>query len=325
MRSRPLVRAQLAALSLAFAAPVAHANCGAAVCLINTNWDTQGVWTQPGLRVDLRYEAVRQDDLRRGSHKVDAAEIEEGEAVPLQTREKSWIATFDYAFDSRWGVSLTVPYVRRTHRQLVTSEEDGSTFVQPLRMSEIGDVRVIGRYQVHGDVSAEHGALSAGVNVGVKLPTGKDDVRYSDGSRAEPGLQPGSGTYDAIAGGYLRQTLGPHLGWFAQLQYQSALDRNDGFKPGDKTRLDLGVRYALSDAISLLLQANFLHAAKDKGARAEPENTGGRLLTLSPGVSVFVARDTQVYAFYQRPLHQHLNGVQLSTRDAFGLGISQRF
>lgn len=325
MHPRSLVRTPLAALALALVAPVAHANCGAAVCLINTNWDMQGVWTQPGLRVDLRYEAVRQDDLRRGSHKVDASAIEEDEAVPLKTREKSWIATFDYAFDPRWGVSVAVPYVRRTHRQLATSEDDGSSFVQPLRMSDIGDVRVLGRYQVYGDVSAERGALAAGVNFGVKLPTGKGDVRYGDGSRAEPGLQPGSGTYDAVVGGYLRQTFGPHLSWFAQLQYQAALDRNDGFKPGDKTRLDLGVRYALGDAVSLLLQANVLHAAKDKGARAEPENTGGRLVTLSPGVSVFVARDMQLYAFYQRPIHQHLNGVQLSTRDAFGIGMSQRF
>jgi hypothetical protein len=32
----------------------AWAGCGSAVCSINTNWDTQGAWTEPGARLDLR-------------------------------------------------------------------------------------------------------------------------------------------------------------------------------------------------------------------------------------------------------------------------------
>jgi tetratricopeptide (TPR) repeat protein len=71
--------------------------------------------------------------------------------------------------------------------------------------------------------------------------------------------------------------------------------------------------------------ANALHAARDKGARAEPVNTGARMVALSPGVSAFVAKNTQVYAFYQRPVYQHVNGVQLSTRDAPSVGVSHLF
>jgi hypothetical protein len=58
------------AAALALAGSVAQANCGSAMCLLNTDWSTQGVWTEPGLRTDLRYEAVRQDRLRAGTKKV---------------------------------------------------------------------------------------------------------------------------------------------------------------------------------------------------------------------------------------------------------------
>jgi hypothetical protein len=49
------------------------------------------------------------------------------------------------------------------------------------------------------------------------------------------------------------------------------------------------------------------------------------LVTLSPGIAFGLTNDTQLYAFYQRPLYQRVNGVQLSTKDAFALGISTRF
>lgn len=311
--------------SATLACSSALANCGSAVCLVNTNWDTQGVWTQPGLRVDLRFESIRQDDLRSGTRKVDAAAVEEGEAVPLKTRERSWIATFDYAFDSRWGATLSVPYLRRRHEQLARPESPEEPFVEPLHIAELGDIRLVGRYQFFNDVSLDRGAIAAGVNAGLKLPTGKDDVAFADGTRAEPGLQPGTGTTDAIVGAYLRQTLGPHFSWFSQAYFQAALNSNDDFKPGNKTRIDLGLRFAASDAVSLLLQANLLHAAKDKGSRTETENTGGRLITLSPGISAFIAKNTQIYAFYQRPVYQRVNGVQLSTKDAVSVGVSHLF
>lgn len=325
MRFAALSRCVAMLATAALCSPGALANCGSAVCLVNANWDTQGVWTQPGLRVDLRVEAIRQDTLRSGTRKVGASAIDEGEAVPLKTREKGWIATFDYAFDPRWGVAVSVPYIRRKHEQWVTPEAPDEPFVQPLRVAELGDIRVVGRYQFFNDASVEHGAMAAGVNAGVKLPTGKDDAAYEDGTRAEPGLQAGTGTTDAIVGAYWRQTFGPQLSWFGQIHFQRALNSNDDFKPGNKTRIDLGIRYAVSDAVSLLLQANALYAARDKGARAEPVNTGARKVALSPGVSAFVAKTTQVYAFYQRPVYQHVNGVQLSTRDAFSVGVSHLF
>jgi len=64
---------------------------------------------------------------------------------------------------------------------------------------------------------------------------------------------------------------------------------------------------------------------KDSGINAEPEDSGGRSLFLSPGVSVAVTRDVRVYGFLQVPLYQYVNGVQLTADKAVVIGLSARF
>lgn len=66
-----------AALSTAlFAFPFsAQASCGAAFCSVNTTFDVQGAWTEPGARLDLRYESINQNQPRSGSAKVGVGQI----------------------------------------------------------------------------------------------------------------------------------------------------------------------------------------------------------------------------------------------------------
>jgi outer membrane receptor protein involved in Fe transport len=323
-QAKALARAAGLALPLSLAAALAHANCGSAMCLLNTDWSTQGVWTEPGLRADLRYEGVRQDRLRAGTKKVGPEAVSD-EIVPLETRDGNWFVGLDYAFDARWGLGVSLPVVRREHRQLLRDELAGDS-VQDFSLDGAGDVRVLGRYQALSSVSLDRGAEAAGLTFGLKLPTGRDDVLDPNGERAEPGLQPGTGTTDLLLGAYWhRQLVDSRLSLFARVQWQRALDRKDDYRPGDKLSLDVGLRYPLTDRLALQLQANALATAKSEGERAEPENTGGTLVTLSPGIAFGLTNDTQLYAFYQRPLYQRVNGVQLSTKDAFALGISTRF
>jgi hypothetical protein len=63
-------------VNLAFAAFVlfvfqdANASCGAAFCMVNTNWNIQGFAPEPGLRLDARFEYVDQDQPMTGSRKI---------------------------------------------------------------------------------------------------------------------------------------------------------------------------------------------------------------------------------------------------------------
>src|SRR6185295_1523771 len=164
-----------------------------------------------------------------------------------------------------------------------------------------------------------------GLNFGLKLPTGQRDVRNADGDLAERTLQPGTGTTDLLAGAYFSRTLGSGQSWFADLLVQQPLNSRDNFKPGTRVSFDAGYRWEATERLALMLQLNLLHKARDQGSDAEPEDSGGRTVALSPGVSYVLAKNVQLYGFVQLPLYQYVNGVQLTADWAIAAGISTRF
>jgi len=85
------------------------------------------------------------------------------------------------------------------------------------------------------------------------------------------------------------------------------------------------VRYDATERVGLLLQMNALYRGRDSGVNAEPEDSGGKSLFVSPGVSVGLTKDTRAYGFFQLPIYQYVNGVQLVANRAVILGLSSRF
>jgi len=55
------------------------------------------------------------------------------------------------------------------------------------------------------------------------------------------------------------------------------------------------------------------------------DDTGSRFLHLSPGLSVALNKTVQLYGFVQLPLHQRVNGVQLTSGWSVMAGVSARF
>lgn len=309
----------LAALCLA--AGGAQASCGSAYCLLNTNWATQGVWTEPGARLDLRYEYLDQDEVRSGTGKATAAELAAEHHEEVETINRNLFANFDYAFDERYGISVVTPFIDREHTHI--HHHHGENIDEQWDFSKLGDIRVVGRMQLSNTTDLTD---AYGITGGVKLPTGQFTVANDEGERAERSLQPGTGTTDALLGGYYRHALPAwHSAWFAQFGAQAALDSRSDFKPGDTFGVDLGYRYAATDKIALMLQLNYLIKERDSGAEAEPEDSGSRTLSLSPGVSFALAPTVQLYAFWQQRVYQDVNGVQLSAPRGFSGGFSARF
>src|SRR4051812_2868968 len=102
-----------AALPLTFGySPGALASCGSAFCAVNTTWDLMSTRTQPGAVVDLRYEAIDQDQPRSGSSKVGVGQIPRHHDE-VSTKNRNWLGSLDYAFSSDWGVTVTAPLVDR--------------------------------------------------------------------------------------------------------------------------------------------------------------------------------------------------------------------
>ena len=311
----------MAALACAVASQAA-ASCGTAFCMVNTSWNAQGVWTEPGSRFDLRFEYIDQDQPRTGSRKVGVGEIRQHHDE-VRTVNRNWLATYDYTFNEAWAVSATLPLLDRSHVHI--HNHGGAQLWDRWSFTEAGDLRVLGRRQWRSESVQAQQLNFYGLNLGLKLPTGSNDVRNGEGALAERTLQPGSGTTDLLAGGYFRRMLGSGASWFADALVQAPLNKKDEFRPGTRTSLDLGYRHELGDKLGLMLQLNALHRKRDRGNEAEPDNSGGRFLFLSPGLSYLLLENLQVYGFLQLPLYQYVNGVQLTADWAVVAGVSTRF
>lgn len=312
-----LVAGALCALALD-----AAASCGAAFCVVNTDWATQGSVGEPGARLDLRYEHIDLDQPRHGRDRVSVGQVS-AHHDEVETRNRNWVATLDWSFAPAWAVSVALPYVDRDHHHI--HNHRGQQLHDHWSLRGLGDARVVGRYAFMAAGSAES-PRAAGISFGVKLPTGEYDQANGEGALAERTLQPGTGTTDAIVGAWWHGSA-PLQGWawFSRVEAQLPMNAKDAFKPGRQFQLDAGVRRAIGNQAAVMLQANLLVKARDAGAGAEPADSGQRALFVSPGISWSVTRHVQLYAFVQVPAYQKVNGVQLTADWSALAGVSSRF
>jgi hypothetical protein len=313
----------MAALAAAAASFAVHASCGAAFCMVNTGWSATGVWTEPGTRLDLRYEYIDQDQPMNGRDKASVGQFPRHHNE-VSTVNRNLIASLDHGFGSNWGVNLSLPVVDRQHAHI--HRHMGQNLYETWDFTGLGDLRALGRYQFAPRQEGDRHNVW-GLNFGLKLPTGKFDERNAQGQQAERSLQPGSGTTDALLGVYFSQHLPLRgLSWFAQALYQDALKSRADYKPGERFGLDFGVRHDTTERLGLMLQLNYLHRGKDSGREADqPDDTGGNFLYLSPGASWNLTKALQLYGFVQVPVYQDVNGVQITAEYAVVVGMSVRF
>lgn len=315
-------RHTFALLLAAALSPAAFASCGVAFCAVNSNWTSESALTESGTVFDLRYEHIYQARPRSGSSTVAVGQIPRHHDE-VRTINDNMVATFSKLWSSGWGVTLSAPLTSRDH--LHVHNHRGAQLSEQWRYTELGDARVVGRYQMPVGSDFSRPAI-LGFTLGVKLPTGRTTIANNAGSVAERSLQPGTGTTDGIIGAYYHQKL-PKLdaNWFTQVQYQRALSNHEGFRPGAQLGVDVGLRKALAGPLAGLLQLNYVARLRDKGTNAEPNDSGGRAVYLSPGLAYAVSESVQVYGFWQQPVYQYVNGVQLTAAHGLVMGLTGRF
>ena len=312
----------------------AQASCGTTACSINTNWDEHGM-SHPGWTADLRYSYSRADTLRSGSNKITANPTDmvtygAGDEVEnLRTINTLVTATADYTYNDHWGVMLQLPYVMRDHSHSLA--DPVTPGYESFSANALGDIKVVGRYRWALDEASRSGM---GVKFGLKLNTGKKDFTIAQ-TGTVPGevtLQPGNGSTDLILGLFWNQsTPGSDWNWFAQGTAQSSISSGATFRPGNQINLDGGTRYAFNSNLSGLLQLNAQWNSSDSGSAAALSpvtggaSSGGRIFSLSPGLSYAFTPSTQLYGLVQLPIYQYVNGEQLTANSSMTVGISHRF
>jgi len=242
----------------------------------------------------------------------------------VETKNRNWVAAVDWTLAPAWGLSLSIPYVDRDHVHI--HNHQGEQLPETWHFRELGDIRVQARHELFATRDDPSRICSGGIIAGVKLPTGKFDVKNGEGEEAERTLQPGTGTTDLILGAYWYSGNAlADTSWFARVQTVLPMNSRAGFKPGKQLAADVGYRRGVGRDVALMLQLNAQVKDRDSGENAEPEDSGQRQLFLSPGISWNAWRNAQVYAFAQLPLYQAVNGVQLTAKWSALAGVSWRF
>lgn len=325
-----LACSSLAAASGAFA-------CAACGNTLSRDWDTQGISGNQGFVADLSYDYLEQNQQRYGTAAASPAllnnQLNAGQEIEAYTKTQTLTASLIYNEDT-WGVSAQIPYVQRTHGTYGNTAPLGSSF-STSSDSGIGDIRVTGRYTGFSE------ERTAGVIVGIKLPTGNTSANFNAGTSAgqplDAGLQIGTGSTDIILGGYTTGAI-EHYGWFLQGTLQHAIATkqalgNLDYRPGDAYMLNAGIRYAGFGAkVSPMLQLNIIKRQADTGAFTVPTDpvtgvpvSGGTLAYLAPGVSARVGGGAAVYGFVQLPVYQNVNSLQIAPKYTVTLGVRQSF
>ena len=215
-----------------------------------------------------------------------------------------------YMFSRSWGFEVEVPY---DFRHFVTTDSANHTVSR--NWSQLADIRVEGIY------TGFFKDLSAGLTLGVKLPTGSHG--YDAAGVVDRDSELGTGSLDVLFGGFYRGHLDAekNLGWFAQFKLDAPTLIQDHYRPGIEANTAAGLDF---EGLSLgsvhftpVAQVIFSERTSDSGSNSTTDSlTGGpssgyQRLLLSPGVEVHL-HPVRFYADLEVPVYQHFVGNQLA-------------
>lgn len=311
------IRWPLVPVLLFGAAPLAHA-CASCGCTTAADWLNQGLNAQPGTTLSLRYDYIPQTALQTDTRQIDrnAISLPTDREIERYTYNHIATVTLDHQFANDWGVDVQAPFVLRPHSTFA----EGTAQASHSRTQGLGDVRVTARWQglsTPGSVT--------GLEAGLVLPTGGFHDRFDSGpARGEVvdrGLQPGTGTFQAVVGVYHLGAIGGDFGYFMQIVGQAPLGSRAGFRPGKSVQAAAAINYRRWRGVTPQIQVSVRAAGKDSGPEADRPNSGGEQVNLSPGVSVQVSPRLVAFGNVELPVYNRVAGYQLVPKAKASLGI----
>ncbi len=321
-------------------AALACATCG---CTLSADAAT-GYSSATGWRMNLQYDYIDQNRLRRGTHSATPEQVVNSPADPgadaseieKQTINHYFTLGISYSPSANWSFNLLVPYVDRYHTTYgeqqapYSSNETAADQISSAKFSKLGDIKLITNFQ---GLLPTH---NFGLQLGIKLPTGKygTHTQFRDGPAAgealDASLQAGTGSTDLILGAYFYKAVSQNFDAFINGQYQTPVahaqnDAGNDFKPGKYVTISTGLRYEAHVNWIPQVQVNFSHRSADRGALADEPDTAGTAVYLSPGITVRVLDRLHAYGFVQIPVYSKLDGYQLFPHWTATIGAAYAF
>lgn len=265
---------------------------------------------QGGFDLSLRTDYTSFEHKSRAQAEQEAIANGEFDAI-----DHSLIESFSVAYGITDDVQVGVQLGYYWGSGFIDAEEDGGGGAT----SATADPRGLTDTWVTGKFRVMHGANGhLAVQAGVKLPTGKDDERLSDGEKLEPSSQPGSGAVDYQLGLAYSRYLTSRVTIDASGIYTLRTEHAD-FQVGDRFDLGLAAAWRLTEDVrafpnwSVSGELLGVWVGKDEDAGAANESSGGETVYFAPGVRARFNPHVALSLAPAVPIHQDLNGSQVET------------
>ncbi len=251
--------------------------------------------------------------------------------VPTSMNVETLMASAMYGLSDDANLMAMVPYVRKSMTMLTFAGSTGTTVLgQSTATTEgVGDASASGLWRFHHDEAGY-----AILNLGFSLPTGSttktatmlSPMNQLMTSRASYGMQPGTGTVDALPGlTYFGRD--DHWSWGTAYRGRFALrDNSEGYRYGNRHELDLWQGYTTGRGVTLTGRVAGYTQGAIRGADpkigglmqgSNPAFYGGTKVDVFAGLSAGGAAlgihgaNLSLEAGYT--VYQHLNGPQLGS------------
>ncbi len=324
---RPVPSAALVAAFFVFALPCltpgrTAASCGSDMCVLDLRGPEQAIgrWS-----VDMAYSYIDQDDVRIGTDPATVGEIPEHHNE-IETRSNVVTTTARLIASSRLSLAASLPWISRFHAHEAEHHE-GVYELQTWNYEGVGDLLVSGFYSPGGVFEGD--PWTGSLMLGIKAPTGKDEVEEVEGHQPEPMARPGTGSWDGLAGFQVRRPLMTKT--FAGESIPTTLafgvtGRVNGtgvedYKIGNEVVTNLSAGWALASNVTFLGQINGRFRAKDEEVGETAENTGGTSWYATPGLRISSGA-MGFYGYWQLRVYENVNGIQITAPSHVMAGIN---
>jgi hypothetical protein len=248
-----------------------------------------------GLRLALDWE------------RFDKEEGNPAEEVESQV-ENRWTALLSYGFNDRLTVSARVPYSQRELTAHAPGEDPEET-----RTSGLSDPELYLQWRLWASLfRGELGRRSSlSVSAGVKAPWGENDLRRG-GERVDEHAQPGTGSTDLFGSLAFLFLIDQRSALFASAGYRRTGTNDFDYRYGDVLQASFAWEHKLGARFDGVVELDYRDAARDRidATGQLDDDTGGRLLYLSPHLLVDLGHRLVLRAGAQIPVAEDLNGFQ---------------
>ncbi len=254
--------------------------------------------------------------------------ISEDKILPNNTRNRttqSILFQSSYGITSKLAISTLFSYVQEQQETFIFN---GSS--NKVSQTGFGDAFILLQYNVLSNLRRE-----LIFTFGPKIPLGKTNARDKQAILLPPDLQPGSGSWDYVAGVSYRQLHILEIPKF-NIQFSSGFkysgkssrfEGDEGYRFGNEFISSLGLSKGFLIAkISLTpsLQLTYRHTQPDEIDSFKLPSTGGDWFNLNPGLSINPINDLEILMSAEIPIYRNLSGTQLTTSYRLNVGLSYK-